>query len=258
MKKVDQRWDLSGKKALVTGGSQGIGKAIAEELMRFGAEVAIVARTKVDIQKRLNEWKRKKWKAYGFVADVSSQGARQKIISNVEKKFGELHILVNNVGTNIRKATLDYTTEEFNTILKTNLISAYEMSRLAYPLLKKSGGASIVNIGSVAGLMHIRTGSPYGMTKAALVQLTRNLAVEWALDGIRVNLVAPWYTRTMLAGERLKDSRYRKEVLARTPLKRIAEPEEVAAAVVFLCLPAASYITGQTLAVDGGFTVNGF
>jgi Tropinone reductase 1 len=153
---------------------------------------------------------------------------------------------------------LEYTSKEYLDIFETNLISAFEISRLAHPLLKKSGDASVVNIGSVAGLLHIRTGSPYGMTKAALHQMTRNLAVEWAPDGIRVNMVAPWYTRTLLAGQRLKDPRYRREVIESTPLGRIAEPQEVAAPVVFLCLPAAAYITGQCLTVDGGFTINGF
>jgi Tropinone reductase 1 len=159
---------------------------------------------------------------------------------------------------NLVKPTIGYSIEEYMTIFNTNLFSAYEMSRLAYPLLKTSEQASIVNIGSVAGLLHIRTGSPYGMTKAAMAQMTKNLAAEWASDNIRVNMVAPWYTRTLLSGQRLKDPRYRREVIDCTPLGRIAEPEEVAAPVVFLCLPAASYITGQCLTVDGGFTINGF
>ncbi|HEX8348717.1 MAG TPA: SDR family oxidoreductase, partial [Hymenobacter sp.] len=126
------------------------------------------------------------------------------------------------------------------------------------PLLQAASGGSIVNISSVAGLAHVRTGAIYGMTKAAMIQLTRNLAVEWAPDQIRVNVVAPWYIQTPLAASVLSNEAYRSEVLSRTPLKRIGEPEEVAAAVAFLCLPAASYITGQCLSVDGGFTVNAF
>ncbi len=255
---MDSRWSLSGKTALVTGGTQGIGKAVSEELMRMGAKVFFIARTAVDVKKRLEEWEKNNWKAYGLVADVSTPEGREKTFSAFKSQLDELHILINNVGTNIVKSTIEYTSDELDHIFQTNLISAFEMSRLAYPLLKRSENSSIVNIGSVAGLIHIRTGSLYGMTKAALFQLTRNLAVEWAKDGIRVNMVAPWYTRTLMAGQRLKDPRYRREVLERTPLNRIAEPEEIAAPVVFLCMPAASYITGQCLTVDGGFTINGF
>lgn len=115
-----------------------------------------------------------------------------------------------------------------------------------------------MNISSVAGLRHVRTGSIYGMTKAAMVQLTRNLAVEWATDHIRVNVVAPWYIRTPLAETVLRNPDYLNSVLDHTPMRRVGEPEEVSAAVAFLCLPAASYITGQCLSVDGGFEVNGF
>lgn len=104
----------------------------------------------------------------------------------------------------------------------------------------------------------MRTGAPYGVAKAGLHQLVRNLACEWASDGIRVNAVAPWYTRTRRTASALSDPDYREEVLARTPLGRIAEPEEIASLVAFLCLPAASYITGQIIAVDGGFSAYGF
>ena len=118
-------------------------------------------------------------------------------------------------------------------------------------------GASVVNMASVAGLTHLCTGTPYAMSKAALIQMTRNLAVEWAGRGIRVNAVAPWYIDTPLARQVLDDPEYRRAVLDRTPMGRIGEPAEVAAAVAFLCMPAASYITGQCLNVDGGFSVNG-
>jgi tropinone reductase I len=125
-------------------------------------------------------------------------------------------------------------------------------------MLKSARASSIVNILSVAGLIHIRSGVPYAMTKAALAQMTRNLAVEWAADCIRVNAVAPWYIETPLVESALADSKYRAAVINRTPLHRLGKPEEVAGPVAFLCMPGAFYITGQCIVVDGGFSVNGF
>ncbi|MDZ7738650.1 MAG: SDR family oxidoreductase [Bacteroidales bacterium] len=176
----------------------------------------------------------------------------------MKSTIGSLDILVNNVGTNIRKKTAEYSDEELDHLLRTNMISAFSLSRDLYPLLRASGSASIVNISSVAGMTHVRTGSIYGMTKAAMNQLTRNLAGEWAADGIRVNAVAPWYINTALAKQVLKDDDYRNDVLSRTPMGRVGEIEEVASLVAYLCMPAASYITGQVIAVDGGFTIKGF
>jgi Tropinone reductase 1 len=161
------------------------------------------------------------------------------------------------VGTNVRKRFTDFTEEEYNRVLSTNLKPVYELSRLAFPL-KKSEQGNVINMSSVAGLTHLRTGVLYGMTKAAIIQLTKNMAAEWAEYGIRVNAIAPWYINTPLAKQVLKNPAYKKEVLSRTPMGKVGEPEDVAGAVAFLCMPAAAYITGQCLAVDGGFTIYGF
>jgi Tropinone reductase 1 len=252
------RWSLTGQVALVTGASKGIGAAIAAELLALGATVLAVARKADTLEAQVAEWQAQGLDAHAFAADLSQPTDRQALLAEVAKRWPQLHILVNNVGTNIRKPTTDYSSEEYRHVMATNLDSAWELSRAAYPLLQAAGHSSIVNISSVAGLVHVRTGSIYGMTKAAMVQLTRNLAAEWAGAGIRVNCVAPWYIKTPLANTVLQNETYLKQVVDRTPLGRVGEPEEVAAAVAFLCLPAAGYITGQTLSVDGGFSVNGF
>lgn len=254
-------WSLKGKKVLVTGGTKGIGEAVVEQFLNFGAEVLMVARTQNDIRDKLEDASQFKLPLYGLSADVSNSDERKVIRLKVENLWdGKLDILVNNVGTNVRKPTEKYLDIEFNKIMETNLLSAFDLTKLMYPYLKKQNDehSSVINVSSTAGLTHLRTGSLYGMSKAAMNQLTRNLAVEWAPDNIRVNAVAPWYIDTPLANQVLKDPDYKEEVLNRTPAGRIGEPEEVAATIAFLCMPAAGYITGQTIPVDGGFSVYGF
>jgi len=255
---LNNKWSLKGKTALVTGGTKGIGLAIVTEFLALGAKVFIVARSFESLDKTIVEAKVDSEKLDGALADVSKAEDRIRVVDLISERWGRLDILVNNVGTNIRKKTEDYLEEEVDHILNTNLRSAFELSRLCYPLLKTSGQGSVVNISSVAGLTHLKTGAVYGMTKAAMNQMTKNLACEWAEVNIRVNAVAPWYTETPLAKQVLKDQDYLDSVLDRTPLNRIGKPEEVAATVAFLCMPASSYITGQCLAVDGGFSVYGF
>ncbi len=232
----DRGWDLRGKHALVTGGTKGIGKAICEELAALGATVTSVARSGADI-----------------CADVVTE--RAAIVAAMRDR--PVDILVHNAGTNIRKPLVDYDDATFEHIVAFDLTSAILLSRDLHPQLAASGSASVIHVGSVAGQVAIPTGVAYAAAKAGLAQAARTLALEWARDNIRVNTVAPWYTRTPLAAPVLADPARLAAIVAATPLGRIAEPREVASVVAFLALPVASYVTGQCIAVDGGMTIQG-
>ena len=257
---ADPRWRLDGQTALVTGGSAGIGFAVARELLGLGADVLITGRDGDALRAAEEELAETcaGGTVRGFAADVAVADERQALFDWIEDAGTPLHILVNNAGANVSRAAMDYAEDEWRAIFETNIFAAFEICRYAYPLLREHPASAIVNVGSVSGLTHVRTGAPYGASKAALHQLTRNLACEWAADGIRVNAVAPWYIRTRRTAGPLASLDSREEVLASTPLGRIGEPEEVASAVAFLCLPAASYVTGECIAVDGGFLRHGF
>ena len=252
------KWQLTGNTALISGGTKGIGLAIADEILKLSGSVYIIARDSTLIHERLKHWEESGFDADGSVCDVTCLNDMENLLKKVRKKWPSLDILINNAGTNIRKKIHEYSAEEYDLVLSTNMNSSFHLCRLFYELLKKSEAASVVNIISVAGMTHLRTGTPYGMTKAALNQMTRNLACEWSKDKIRVNAIAPWYTRTPLAEQVLSDTAYLESVLSRTPMGRIAEPGEIATAAAFLCMEASSYITGQCIAVDGGFSIYGF
>lgn len=251
------KWSLAGKQALITGGSKGIGLAIVEEFVHLGAEVIIVARNERELSGVVQMLQQRGFKISGLAGDVSDREFRNNLVSHISNQWGKLDILVNNVGTNLRKKFIEYTEEEYRKLFETNLFSMTEMCRLCHPLLKKSNNGSVVNIASVAGSVDVQSGPPYGMTKAAIIQFTKHLAVEWAVDKIRVNAISPWYIETPLTQPVLSQPDRLKRILDRTPMARVGQPEEVASAVAYFAMDKASYISGQNLNVDGGFLAKG-
>jgi len=246
-------WQLRGRNALVTGGTRGIGRAIVAELLELGAQVALVARSQAEVDAAVAELGDR---VTGVAGDVTRAADRARIVGHIRDR-GPLHVLVHNAGGNIRGRLVDYDDATIESMIALNLTAPVLLSRDLHPALRAAGGASVIHVGSIAGLVALPTGVAYGAAKAGIAQVARTLALEWARDGIRVNTVAPWYTRTPLVEPVLARPEALAAILARTPLGRIAEPHEVAAAVAFLALPAASYITGQCLAVDGGMSIQG-
>ena len=249
----------SGKYVLVTGGTKGIGRATVLEMATLQAKVFTCARREEDLEELLAYCTEQGLDVQGIVADVSEGEGRRKLIEAVTAAWdGKLDVLVNNVGTNIRKPSADFTDADFEALIRTNTLSAFCLTRDCYPLLKKAKNSCVLFNSSVAGgPTAMKSGSLYAMTKASLNQLAKNLTCEWAGDGIRVISVAPWYTATPLALQVLADKTFEEEVLARTPMRRVAQPEEVARVMVFLASDAASYITGATIPVDGGYSCMG-
>lgn len=251
-------WSLKNKVALITGGSRGIGKATIAEFLGLGARVMFSARREEDVREVEAMYSDKGYDIRGVVSDAASSKDRQQLADLIDTHYGHLDILVNNAGINIRKKAMEYSEEEYMKILNINLIAPFELSRLLHPLLAKADKPSIINVASVAAQLDVQTGAPYGMSKAGLLQQTRNLAVEWASAGIRVNAVSPWFTITPLTSGLLEKRERMEPILQGTPMKRVAQPEEVAAVIAFLAMDKASYITGQNVTIDGGMSVTAF
>ncbi|PUZ44540.1 hypothetical protein GQ55_8G111000 [Panicum hallii var. hallii] len=238
------RWSLRGKTALVTGGSRGIGRAVVEELVALGAAMYTCSLEEEELGERLKEWQAMELPVAGSVCDVSVRDQREHLLREVTDHFGgRLDILVNNAGTAIRKSAMEHSAEEYSFLMATNLESAYHF---------------IVFISSIAGVVGLFSGPIYGMTKASLNQLAKNLACEWSKGNIRTNSVAPGYISTSLTDRIFSDKELNDNIVRRTPIRRVGEPEDISSMVAFLCMPGSSYITGQTILVDGGMTINGF
>ena len=248
-------WSLRNRVAVVTGGSKGLGRAIVEELLAQGCLVLTCARDPAP----LDELVAREPRCTAVAADVSTAEGRAALMEAHKARFGShnLDILVNNVGTNLRKPSEQYTDDEYDALCATNQGSAFHLSRMCYDALRRRQGC-IVNVSSVSGQTVDSTGAPYHMNKAALEHMTRYLACEWGPQGIRVNAVAPWFINTPLTAPLLSDARFHDAVKRATPMKRVGQPHEVACVVAFLCMPAAGYVSGQVVGIDGAMMQEGF
>jgi len=244
------RFALKGKAALVTGGNGGIGLAMARALAQAGASVAIAGR---DAKK--NASAAAELKAVSLCYDLKDAAACRAMVEEALARLGRLDVLVNNAGTNIRKAPQDYSLDEWRAVLDTNLTSAFVACQAAYPHMKRAGGGKIVNIGSMMSLFGASFAAPYGASKGGVVHLTRSLSAAWAKDNIQVNAVLPgWIDTALTRRAREEVAGLHERVLARTPAGRWGRPEDLGGIAVFLASAASDFVTGTAIPVDGGYS----
>lgn len=242
---------LQGKKAIVTGGTRGIGFAVVQTFLRNGASVALFGSRQETVDKALAALKAENpdWEVIGMAPDLTDYAAVDAAFAEVEKAFGRIDILVNNAGISAREPLYDYTPEAFEKIMRLNVSAVFNGCRAVAPRMKAQGGGSIINTSSMVSLYGQPSGVGYPTSKFAVNGMTRSLARELGRDNIRVNAVAPGVTRTDMVANLPQEIVQR--VCAPIPLGRMGEPEEVANAFLFLASDLASYITGEILQVDG-------
>ena len=247
---------LENKIALITGAGGGFGSAMAEEFARQGAHVFICDRDKTRLGKTADAIAKGSGAATPICADVCDKGEVASVLSAVEKDFGRLDVLVNNAGITQREDFRHISDDQWQEILDVNLTAAMRMSRDALGLLKVSGKSSIINVSSIMERVHVRQLSAYSTTKAALAGMSRAMAVEYAAFNVRVNYLSPGYAETAMTDRILRNSAVRKGLIDRTPLRRFAEPQDIAMAALFLASDEAAFITGEGLTIDGGMSVS--
>jgi NAD(P)-dependent dehydrogenase (short-subunit alcohol dehydrogenase family) len=243
--------------AFITGASYGVGAATAVALARDGFDVAVSATRAENLDGTLAQLEALGARAVPLVLDLRSQASIERAMAQVVAALGQLDLLVNNAGGNLRKLAIDVTWVEWDAVIATNLRGAFFLTQqVGRRLIAGKRPGAIVNIASTHGLVGAAERSTYGISKGALIQMTRMLAIEWAEHGIRVNAIAPGRldTASPSRAARTTDPKYMGAMLGRVPLRRLATVDEVARAVCYLASPQAASITGQTLILDGGLT----
>ncbi len=253
---MNNLFDLSGKIALITGSSSGIGKAIAEAMGEHGATVIISSNDEAECQKVAIDFSQKEISAHSFPCDVSKKEAIEALIKEILKKFGRIDILVSCVGVAVPKSFLDTSANDFEKTMSINLQSAIYLSKLVIPEMVKNKNGVIIYLASIAGVRGNKSLGLYGISKAGLIQLARNLAVEFGPDNIRVNTISPGMIDTPFSQSLLENKPFLEKRLALTPLRRVGTPAEIAGVAVMLASKAGGFITGQNIIIDGGIVIS--
>jgi len=244
---------LEGQVALVTGASRGLGRAIAQALAAQGASIAAIARSEDALQDTLASIRSGGGTAEAFPVDVANSDAVEAAVEKASTRFGKIDILVNNAGVTRDGLLMRMKTEDWDAVINTNLKGAFHFTRPVGRLMVKQRSGRIINISSVIGLMGNAGQANYAASKAGLIGFSKSVAREFASRGITCNVVCPGFIETDMTKDLSDD--LKKKLLERIPLQRLGQPDDIAGVVAFLCSPAASYITGQTLTVDGGMVM---
>src|SRR5438874_6230397 len=251
-------FDLSGKVAIVTGGNGGIGLGMARGLAEAGAAVAVVGRNEAKSIAAVAELEQSGGKAMSVIADVTDKAAVAAMVERVKRELGRIDILVNNAGINIRKPPHALDIEEWESVMKTNLTSAFLCSQAAHPAMKAAGHGKIINIGSMMSIFGASFAPAYAASKGGIVQLTKSMATAWAADNIQVNAVLPGWIETDLTNAAKREvPGLNENVLHRTPAKRWGTIDDMSGVAVFLASAASDFVTGAAIAVDGGYSIQG-
>lgn len=249
--------DLTGKTAVVIGGTSGIGRAIAHGFAEAGADVVCTSRRQEQVDAAAAEIESKGRRSLRIASDVSDKASLKNLLSECVSVFGKVDILVNSAGRTKREPTLDLDEETWNGILETNLTGTLRACQVFGGHMIENGYGRIINIASLSTFVSLFEVAAYSASKAAVASLTKSLAIEWAKKGVNVNAIAPGVFRTALNQKLLDESDRGREFLTRTPMGRFGNVEELAGAAVFLASDAASFVTGEVLVVDGGFLASG-
>jgi len=251
------RLELNGKVAVVIGGTSGIGLAIAKGMAEAGADVVPTSRRAEQVEAAAKEIEARGKRSIQIASDVSDRASLQNVLDETVKAFGKVDIMVNSAGRTKRAPTLDFTDEDWNSIIDTNLTGTLRAAQVFGRHMLERQYGSIINIASLSTFVALYEVAAYSASKAAVASLTKSLAIEWGQRGVRVNAIAPGVFRTPLNEKLLDETERGKEFLVRTPMKRFGNVEELAGAAIFLASDAASFVNGEVIAVDGGFLASG-